>query len=193
MSRYTALALAVLVAAFAALVYWNKTYTPLQLGGSDGSGPGTLEPIEIDAAPGSGGLQVLYLDGHAPGVYTIAFTIKRDGPFTPTLVGLTPTDGSRYGRIGMKLLYGGVEFGPDAWQWRPFEPFELESGKEYVIGLQLTIPADACKGHFGATDVFDSAPLRTKYLDRFYRDTQVAFRGATTVSCRAQPPTSSGG
>jgi hypothetical protein len=192
-SRYAAAALAALFIVFAALVYWNKTYTPLQPGSSEGTGPSTLEPIEIRAAPGSGGLDVESLDGRKPGTYTIAFTIKRDGPFTPTLVGLTPNDRNLYRRVTMKLLYGGVMFGGDEWQWRPFKPFELESGKEYVIGLQLTIPEGTCKGRFGTSDVFDSARLRAAYLGRFHRDTEVPLRHATTVSCQEQPPTPSDG
>lgn len=177
----------VAVAAVAAIVFWLRTYTPLDTAGG-GFAPGPGVGAVIEPAVGSGGKTVFFPAYRNGRPFVASFTLHNSGHFSVTLEGLSAADPESAPWVGPQSLLttDSVSTSAPVSHTGPFQPLSLSPGDTAVLVVSFRLSCPKRQGR--EPSVFsDSVRLRYRYLRWFERTQTVTLPFAVTLRCVGGP------
>jgi hypothetical protein len=167
-------AVVVLVGAAVILVFWLRSYAPLDANaGSYAPGPGLA--ADVEPVMGSGGKPV-FIPAYRPGrPFDTVFTLHNDGRFAVTVLGL---DGATV-QPRPEKLFSTDAVSADPGSLRPFESFRLDPDETALVVVRWHLACATTKTETSN----DAVDLRYRYLSHFTRTQRITLPFAVTLRC----------
>jgi hypothetical protein len=173
-----------------ALYVWLGSYAPLRAA-STGFAPGPGIGADVQPVAGSGGRTVYFPAVGRRHTFDTAFTLRNNGRFTVTVLGIAPVTTGPAPWVGPVALLAtsSASASADPEELLPFQSLRLARGDSAILVLRFGL---RCGGASSTSpDVFtDGVRLRYRYLSLFTRTQTVRLPFAVTLRCVGGPPAS---